>query len=414
MPKIFKNRYFVISLSIIVVVALVGGSFYFGYQEGTKKPQTVIVRGVANLDQGKPEAIDFSLFWEAWQMIKDKYVNASKLDNQSLLYGAITGLVGALKDQNSTFFPPTDAQKFNEDISGEFGGIGAEIGIKNNQLVIIAPLKDSPAEKAGLKASDQILQIDKTVTAGLTTDEAVKLIRGEKGTTVVLTIFRDGWDQPKEISITRDTIKVPTLDWKILDNNIAYIHLYNFYEQAPLLFYQALAEMVFKNPQGIILDLRDNPGGYLEAAVNLSGWFLKPGATVVSEEFASGEKQVYTSYGSGALKDMPIVLLVNEGSASASEILAGALRDNRGIKLIGQKTFGKGTVQELDTLRDNWYQILEPLFDADGPVISSTGKVGWVEKPRFTPDEEPPEPPLADQSIVIVNWNNRTVTIKPE
>ena len=361
MLKIFKNRYFIISLSIVVIIALMGGSFYFGYQQGTKKPQTVIVRGVANLEEGKPQAIDFSLFWDAWQMIKDKYVTADKLDNQSLLYGAISGLVGALKDQNSIFMPPTDAQKFSEDISGEFGGIGAEIGIKDEQLVIVAPLKNTPAEQAGLKASDKILKIDQTITNGLSVEEAVKLIRGEKGTIVVLTIFRDNWDNPKEIPIKRDTIQVPTLDWEMKpvrlssgqEGDIAYIHLYNFYEQAPFLFYQAVAEIIFKNPKGIILDLRDNPGGYLEAAVNLAGWFLKPGETVVSEEFRSGEKQVFTSAGNGFLKDIPIVVLINEGSASASEILAGALRDNRGVKLIGKKSFGKGTVQELVSLKDD-------------------------------------------------------------
>jgi len=352
MQKIFKNRYFVIGISIIIAVALSGGGFYFGYQQGIKKPQTVVIRGVANLEEGKLEAIDFSLFWDVWQTIKDKYVEADKIDNQTLFYGAVSGLLGALKDENSVFFPPTDAQKFNEDISGEFGGIGAEIGTRNNQLVIIAPLKNTPAERAGLRALDKILKVDDTVTANLTTDEAVKLIRGQKGTTVILTILRNGWDKPKEISIIRDTIQVPTLDWEIKENNIAYIHLYNFYEKAPFLFYQAAVEIAFKNPKGIILDLRNNPGGFLDAAINLTGWFLKPGQTVVSEEFRSDKKQVFTSYGNGLFKDVPIVILINEGSASASEILAGALRDNRSIKLIGKKSFGKGTVQELEPLKD--------------------------------------------------------------
>jgi len=352
MQKIFKNRYFVIGISIIIAVALSGGGFYFGYQQGIKKPQTVVIRGVANLEEGKLEAIDFSLFWDVWQTIKDKYVEADKIDNQTLFYGAVSGLLGALKDENSVFFPPTDAQKFNEDISGEFGGIGAEIGTRNNQLVIIAPLKNTPAERAGLRALDKILKVDDTVTANLTTDEAVKLIRGQKGTTVILTILRNGWDKPKEISIIRDTIQVPTLDWEIKENNIAYIHLYNFYEKAPFLFYQAAVEIAFKNPKGIILDLRNNPGGFLDAAINLTGWFLKPGQTVVSEEFRSDKKQVFTSYGNGLFKDVPIVILINEGSASASEILAGALRDNRSVKLIGKKSFGKGTVQELEPLKD--------------------------------------------------------------
>ena len=353
MTKILKNRIFVIGLSIVITFALVGGGYYFGYQQGTKKPQTVVIRGVANLEEGKLEAIDFSLFWDAWRMLKEKYVEADKIDNQTLLYGAVSGLLGALKDPNSVFFPPTDAQKFNEDISGEFGGIGAEIGTRNDQLVIVAPLKDTPAERAGLRALDKILKVDDTVTANLSTDEGVKLIRGQKGTTVILTILRNGWKNPQEISIVRDTIQVPTLDWEIKDGNIAYIHLYNFYEKAPFLFYQAASEIAFKNPKGIILDLRNNPGGFLDAAITLAGWFLKPGETVVSEEFRSDQKQVFTSHGNGLFKGMPIVILINEGSASASEILAGALRDNRSVKLIGKKSFGKGTVQEIEPLKDN-------------------------------------------------------------
>jgi len=353
MQKIFKNRYFIIGISVVTVVALAGGGYYFGYQQGTKKPQTVVIRGVANLEEGKLEAIDFSLFWDAWRALKEKYVEADKIDNQTLLYGAISGLFGSLKDPNSVFFPPTDAKKFNEDISGEFGGIGAEIGTRNDQLVVIAPLKNTPAERAGLRPLDKILKVDETDVANLAPEEAVKFIRGEKGTTVVLTILRNGWDKPKEISIVRDTIQIPTLDWEIKDGNIAYIHLYNFYEKAPFLFYQAAVEIIFKNPKGIVLDLRNNPGGYLDAAIDLAGWFLKPGEIVVSEEFRSDQKQVFTSYGNGVFKDIPIVILINEGSASASEILAGALRDNRAVKLIGKKSFGKGTVQELEPLKDN-------------------------------------------------------------
>jgi len=381
MTKFFKNQYFIISVSLAVIIALMGGSFYFGYQEGIKEPQVVIIRGVTNLNEGKPEAIDFSLFWDAWQVIKDKYVTADKIDNQDLLYGAVSGLVNALKDQNSVFMPPADAQKFNEDISGEFSGIGAEIGIKEEQLVIIAPLKDTPAERVGLKANDKILKVNDTITAGLNVDEAAKLIRGKKGTTVVLTISRNGWDNSKEISIIRDVIQIPTMDWQMIDDGIAHIQLYNFYETAPLLFYQMAIEMVAENPKGVVLDLRDDPGGYLEVAVNLASWFLKSGQTVVTEEFSSGEKQTFKSSGNGFFKDMPMVVLINEGSASASEILAGALRDNRAIKLIGKKSFGKGTVQELETLKD-------------GSVIKIT-IAHWllpngqlIEKNGLTPDYE--------------------------
>lgn len=352
MQKLFKNRYFTISVLVIVIAFLISGSFYFGFQEGMKKPQTVIIRGVANLDEGNLEAVDFSAFWNAWQILKSKYVDANKLNNQELVYGAISGLFESLKDPNSVFFPPTDAKKFSEDISGEFSGIGAEIGIKDEQLVIIAPLKNTPAERAGLKANDKILKINDIIAVNLNVDEAVKLIRGEKGTAVILTIVRNGWEKQKEFSIIRDIIQVPTLDWEIKENNIVYIHLYNFYEKAPFLFYRAAMEIIPKNPKAVILDLRNNPGGYLEASVNLAGWFLKSGETVVKEEFRSGEPQIFKAHGNGLFKEIPVVILINEGSASASEILAGALKDNRGIKLIGKKSFGKGTVQELETFKN--------------------------------------------------------------
>jgi len=223
--------------------------------------------------------------------------------------------------------------------------------VKNDQLMIVAPLKDSPAEKVGLKAGDKIMKVDGKDTYGMIIEEAVKLIRGEQGTTVKLAILRDSFKEPKEFSIVRDIIRVPTADSKMI-GDVAYIHLYNFYEQSPFMFYQAAVKAAMKNPKGLILDLRDNPGGYLDAAVNLAGWFLENNSTVVTEEFGSGEKQVYTSYGNGLFRDLPVVVLINGGSASASEILAGALKDIKGIKLIGEKSFGKGTVQQLETLKD--------------------------------------------------------------
>lgn len=356
MKNLLAKRFLLIGISAITAIAVIGGIFYFGYyfgfKSGTEKPQTVIIRGISNLEEGQPKDVDFSLFWDSWKILKDKFVDAGKVNNQALVYGAISGMLNSLKDPHTVFMPPIDAKKFNEDISGEFSGIGAEIGIRNDQLVVISPLKETPAEKAGLKAGDKILKIDDKDTYGLAVDEAVKLIRGPKQTKVVLTISRDGWEKAQEIIIIRDTIQVPTLDFEMKENGIAYFHLYNFYENAPLLFYKSVVKAAVNNPKGIILDLRNNPGGYLEIAVNLAGWFLNSGNLVVSEEYRSGNKDEFKANGNGFFKDMPMVVLINEGSASASEILAGALRDNRNIKLIGKKSFGKGTVQELQQLKD--------------------------------------------------------------
>ena len=350
MNKSIKNNLLLLA-GLIIIAAVAGSSFYFGYQKGTEKPQTIVIEGISGLEETRPEDVNFSIFWEAWKKLKDKYIEKN-LNNQDLVYGAISGLVDSLKDPNTNFFPPSEAKKFQEDVQGSFGGVGIEIDIRSGQLLIVAPMKDTPAERAGLRAGDKILKVDGASTAGFNLDEAVKLIRGEVGIKVTLTIMRDSWSEPKDIAITREIIQIPTLDWKMLDKDIAYIQLYNFYQNASFNFYQVAVSIYSQNPKAIILDLSNNPGGYLETAVEITGWFLKPGEIVVSEEFCSGQKQQFKASGNGIFKDLPLVILVNEGSASASEILAGALRDNREIELIGKKTFGKGTVQEMVSLSD--------------------------------------------------------------
>lgn len=380
-----------------------GGSFYFGFREGQKKPQIITIKGVGNLEDGKISAVDFGLFWETWNTIKEKYIYSNKLSDQDLVYGAVNGLVNSLGDPNTNFFPPDEAKKFSEDISGEFSGIGAEIGIRNGNLVIVAPLKDSPAEKIGIKAGDKILKIDGK-NAPLTTDEGVKLIRGKKGTAIVLTILRNNWNTPKDFSIVRDTIRIPTVEWKILEGNIAHINLYNFYEKAPLAFYDALLKIVPQNPKGIILDLRDNPGGYLEAAINLAGWFFEPGTVVVTEEFSAEKKNILKSTGSGFLKNTPVVVLINGGSASASEILAGALRDNRKIKLIGEISFGKGTVQELMKLRgDSEVKVtVAHWLMPNGGLIEKNGIKPDYEVKLTDKDIEAEKDPQLDKAIEVI------------
>ncbi|MBI4033932.1 MAG: S41 family peptidase [Candidatus Brennerbacteria bacterium] len=293
---------------------------------------------------------DMELFWNSLSLIKEKHFRIDEVSDQDLLYGAINGLLGALGDPYSSFFNPSDAKKFEEDIEGSFGGIGAEIGIRNNQLLIVAPLKGNPAEAAGLKAGDQILKVDDTLTNNLTVEEAVKIIRGEVGTEVTLLILRDLWGEAREFKITRGLVVVPTLDWEMRDGGIVHFQLYNFNANAPQLFYGASLSALTQGARGAILDLRNNSGGFLEVAVNISGWFLDRGDVIVRERFRSGEEDVLRASGPAAFAGVPTVVLVNGGSASASEIVAGALRDNRGIKLIGEKTFGKGTVQEVENL----------------------------------------------------------------
>ena len=298
-----------------------------------------------------PEDLDFSLFWEAYHKLQEKFVDKGKFDTQNLIYGAISGMVKSLDDPYTVFFNPEQTKKFLEDVKRVFEGIGIQIDIKKGQLQVVAPLEGTPADLAELRAGDKIVKINDTPTDNLSLDEAVSLIKGPKGTEVTLTIFREGWEKPKEIKIVRGVIEVPSLKWEIKDENIVYLNIYQFFEKASLDFRQAAIEILGSPAQKIILDLRNNPGGYLEVAQDIAGWFLERGKLVVIEDFGNGERNEYKSEGGGQFLDYKIVVLINEGTASGAEILAGALRDNRGILLIGEKSFGKGSVQELENLK---------------------------------------------------------------
>jgi len=345
-----------------LVAILIGGSFYGGFRYG--KLQCKIC---------PPEDIDFSLFWEAYHKLQEKFVDKSKIDPKQIIYGAISGMVKSLGDPYTTFLTPEETKRFIEDVKGTFEGIGIEIGIKKGQLQVIAPLEGTPAYKAGLKAGDKILKINDTPTVDLTLEQAVSMIRGPKGTKVRLTIYREGWEKEKEIEIVRDVIEVPSLRWEEKDG-IIYIKIYQFTEKASFDFAKAAIEILKLPSRRIVLDLRDNPGGYLEVAQDIAGWFLEKGKTVVIEEFANGERKEYKSEGPSYFSDYKIVVLINGGTASGAEILAGALRDNLGILLIGEKSFGKGSVQELERLREGSLKItIAKWLTPKGKLISDVG-----------------------------------------
>src|SRR3989344_2725174 len=341
-------------LPIIVMVALalgfVGGVLFIK----SKDMPEVTFRQLINIDNGKPENVDFSLFWEVYNDLNAKYVDKGKVDSQKILYGAISGLVNSVGDPYTTFFEPVTSKKFQEEISGSFGGIGTEIGKRNNILTVIAPIKDTPAFRAGIKAGDKILKIDSKPTANLSIEEAVNLIRGKRGTKVVLNIQTET-NPARDIELVRDAIKIPTIDWKLIEKNgkkIAYIQIYSFNQTVDSEFKKASEEILKSDADSLILDLRNNPGGLLDSAINLPGRFLDKNQVVVSEVFGDGTKNEFRSEGNSLLKRYPTVILMNGGSASASEILAGALHDNRNIKIVGEKSFGKGSVQELQKYSD--------------------------------------------------------------
>jgi carboxyl-terminal processing protease len=329
--------------------------------------------------------IDMAPFWKVAGILNEKFVattaSSTVPTNEEKVYGAIEGLTAAYGDPYTTFFPPKDSKDFEDEVRGDFGGIGAEIDIKDNVLSVVAPLKNTPAERAGLKAGDAILKIDKKFTAGMTVEEAISFIRGPKGTTVVLTIKQNG--ETKDITIERDTIVIPTIDTKLRDDGVFVISLYNFSSNSATLFRGALREFILSGSDKLVLDLRNNPGGYLEAATDMASFFLPIGKTIVTEDSgAKAPQKSDRSKGYDVFTDkLKMVILLNGGSASASEILAGALHDHGIAKLVGEQSYGKGSVQEL----------LEVTPETSIKVTVArwlTPKGNWISGKGITPDVE--------------------------
>lgn len=360
-PKKRKIKIFgIILLSLVLLSVSFGGGLLLAqkneFVKGASVKEAVYAGQLYNKYVTAPankltEDVDFNLFWNVWDILKKEYVDKDKLDDKKMFYGALRGLVESIGDPYTVFMEPKIAKEFSDDLAGTFEGIGAEIGKKDNIITIIAPLADMPAEKAGLVAGDKIYAIDGQAATGLAIDEAVRKIRGPKGTEVVLTIFRNGFDKAKDFKIIRQTILVKSVRTKMSDNKIFIITITNFNDDTSGLFKQAAQEAAEKNPKGIILDLRNNPGGYLETAIDVASEWIDQGV-VVTERFSAEKKNEYLSRGRARLKDFPTVVLVNQGSASASEIVAGALKDLGKATILGMKTFGKGSVQTLEEIKD--------------------------------------------------------------
>lgn len=324
-------------------VLLVGFVFFAGIQIGSGVWQVNFMRPVSS-NRGLPARLDYSSVNEVYQALKRKY--DGELSEDKLINGMKKGLVEAAGDTYTTFMDADSAKVFNEQLSGSFSGIGAELGKEGNDITVIAPISGFPAEKAGLKAKDIIVSIDGQEATGLSVDEAVKRIRGEKGTSVKLVIVRNSTER-KELTIVRDTITIPSVESKLVDGNIGYIQVTRFSTDTSDLVSAAVNDFKSKNIKGIVLDLRNNPGGYLNAAVDVSSEWLKEGQLVVEEKRDGKVTQDYKALSTGVVQGVPTVVLINEGSASASEITAGALKDNNAATIIGVKSFGKGSVQEV-------------------------------------------------------------------
>lgn len=414
--------------TIIVCLLVVVVTFGLGVTVGQKQVEFIDrVFGVKNKkpDQAGLEAqiagledVDFAPFWEAWVELENQYVPSGTstealVSKQDRVWGAIKGLADSYKDPYTTFLPPVENEFFESEINGNFGGVGMEIGKKDGTLVVITPLKNTPAERAGIKAGDYVIEIDGQSTADLSIEQAVLKIRGKKGTPVTITIFREGSSETIDIKIIRDTIDIPVIDTKTIEKDgqkIFVISLYSFSRNSPELFRDALSEFEKVNTDKLIIDLRGNPGGFLEASVSMASWFLPAGKVVVIESKGENrEEVVHRSEGYDVFTDnLKMVILVNKGSASASEILAGALADHKKAIIVGSRTFGKGSVQiPIELTDDTLLKItVARWLTPNGLSISETGIVPDHEVELTSEDFENERDPQLDKAVsILLNYN---------
>lgn len=330
-------------------LCIIAGVFVVGAYAGTQTVVADILNPTKNEPSSLATTVNLSEFWDVWETLEKKYpFKATVPEEQAKVYGAISGLVASYGDPYTVFFPPKEAKLFNDQVKGSFGGVGMEVGNKDDILTVIAPMKNSPAEQAGILAGDSIVTINGTSTDSMSIDTAINLIRGDVGTDVVLGIYRKTFTEIKNFTITRKIVTIPTLETSTRDG-VFIISLYSFSENSANLFKEALTQFNASGNNRLIIDLRNNPGGYLDAAVDMASYLLPSGKTIVREHAGEGSREVaYSSKGYTVLDTSPrVVLLVNKGSASASEILAGALAEHGIATIVGTQTFGKGSVQEL-------------------------------------------------------------------
>jgi carboxyl-terminal processing protease len=330
------------------------------------------------------DAADFTSFWNAWQILSEKFPGADTVSAQDRVYGAIKGLASSFGDPYTTFFPPKDNVAFQTEISGSFNGVGIEIGQKDGILTVIAPLKGTPADRAGIRAGDKIVKIGDKITSDMSIDSAIELIRGKEGTPIELTTLREGVSGPQVFTLTREHIALPTAETEKREKEKVFIiHLYNFSAESPDAFKNGLDEYLASGYHNLVIDLRDNPGGYLDAADKIGGWFIPEGKVIVKEIGKTPDDvTVHTSKGPVLFpKGDKLVVLANKGSASAAEILAGALSEQGIGTLAGEQTFGKGSVQEVVSLTpDTSLKVtVAKWYTPNGVSISEKGLAPQVE-----------------------------------
>lgn len=355
MKRFFKS--FVLGLLPLIALALgfqLGATYQYhdleNQYEGLQELFTVT--GSGQVIHGDPEKeVSLSILWNVWRLLQRHYVHPEELKADKMVFGAVSGLVGAVGDPYTVFLTPKDTQVFEDAMSGTLEGIGAQLDLQENAVVIVVPLKGSPAERAGLLPKDIITHVNGQELEGLPLEQVVSLIRGPKGTSVTLTIEREGKTEPLTIAVTRENIHIPSVEssvQKTATGSVGILIINQFGDDTVLEVKKAIGELP-TGLRGLVLDLRFNGGGYLDGSVELVSMFLKVGK-VVTVERRDTPVQEYTVTGQVLLPDLPLVVLINKGTASASEITAGALKDNGRATIVGTQSFGKGTVQEIIAL----------------------------------------------------------------
>ncbi len=396
-------------VGIIVAVAAViafSAGMTLASEGGSRVFSNVPLLGNA-LDSTPDQSADLGDFWKAWNVLNTQFVQthgtSSNPTAEERVWGAIQGMTSSFGDPYTVFLPPEDAKVFIEDIAGNFGGVGMEIAIEDDILTVIAPLKGTPAERAGILTGDKVLAIDGESTKGFSTDEAVKKIRGEKGTAVVFTIYREDEEQTRDISVIRDTIETPVMENSYdAASGVFTISIYSFSANSGTLFNRALTEFRNSGSKKLIIDLRGDPGGYLEAAVSIASHFLDKNAIIVTEDYDGKRENIeHRSKGTGGVPaGTEVVVLINKGSASASEILSGALQDAGLATLIGTQSFGKGSVQELVDIGDASLKVtVARWLTPSGRSISNGGLTPDIEVDRTRDDFTAGKDPQRDRAI---------------
>lgn len=399
-PKSFGLVKYIFFIAVVSLLSFVAGYKASGKELPSKISPLISSSEIAN--KSNANGLDFARFWEVWDTLNKTYYDKTKIDSNKMLEGAISGMVRSLGDPYTSYLPKEDNQAINEDLDGSFEGVGMELGYsEDQQLIVVSPIENSPAIRAGVKSKDRILAIDGADTSGITLPEAVKKIRGKSGTKVSLKLLSDGEIVAKDVDLVRATINIPSLVLSFKDG-YGIIKINKFGEKTNNEWDKAVGQVLAQKSKGLIVDVRNNPGGYLNSAVYLGSEFTN--GTVVIQEGTNGTKKNYDAERKGKFIGLPVVVLINEGSASASEILAGAIKVQAKGSLVGKKSFGKGTIQEVQDFENGagLHVTIAKWLLPDGEWINGKGITPDYEIEMTAEDIKAEKDPQLDKALEVI------------